>query len=67
MAILDDLMREVLPDVNVLSALTATNDGVAPFNAHCVVFVQRGGLLLRKPIWSRRLQRYSTSVAAVEA
>ena len=43
--ILDDLVSEVLPDVNVLDALPSTDDVVSPLDACCVVLVH----------WCRRL------------
>ncbi len=42
MAILDHLMSEALPDVDVLRALSTTNDGVSPLDARSVVLVHRG-------------------------
>jgi hypothetical protein len=69
MAILDHLMSEFLPDINVLRALSSTND-VAPHSMHAVVSSYTGvGEAWAKPMLSRRLQRsrYRTSVAAVDA
>ena len=47
-AILDDLMGEVFPDVNVLGALPAADDIVPPFDTRCVVLVHRSRLRLCK-------------------
>ena len=47
-AILDDLMGEVFPDVNVLGALPAADDIVPPFDTCRIVLVHRGWLRLRK-------------------
>ena len=47
-AILDDLMGKVFPDVNVLGALPAADDIVPPFDTCRVVLVHRGRLRLRK-------------------
>ena len=47
-AILDDLMSKVFPDVNVLGALAAADDIVPPFDTCSVVLVHRGRLRLRK-------------------
>jgi hypothetical protein len=47
-AILDDLMGEVFPDVNVLGAPPAADDIVPPFNTCRIVLVHRGWLRLRK-------------------
>ena len=55
-AILDDLMGEVFPDVNVLGALPAADDIVPPFDTCRIVLVHRGWLRLRKPMRSRRLR-----------
>ncbi len=52
MVILDHLMSEVLPDVDVLRALSATNDVVFPFDARGVVLVVGEGWA--KPMLSRR-------------
>ena len=41
LAILDHLMREVLPDVDVLGALTPADDVVPPLDARSVVLVPR--------------------------
>ena len=41
LAILDHLMREVLPDVNVLGALPPADDVVPPLDARGVVLVHR--------------------------
>ena len=46
LAILDDLVGEVLPDVDVLGSLTAADDVVAPFNTRRVVPVDRGNFAL---------------------
>ena len=46
LAVLDDLVGEVLPDVDVLGSLTAADDVVAPFNTRRVVLVDRGRLPL---------------------
>ncbi len=50
MPILDDPMREVLPDVNMLGDLSSANyrDVVALFNTRSAVFVHWRGLLFRK-------------------
>ena len=45
-AVLDDLVREVLPDVNMLGPLTSSNDVVAPLDARGVVLEHLGGVLL---------------------
>ena len=42
LAILDDFVGEVLPDVVVLGSLTASNDVVAPFNTRRVVLIDQG-------------------------
>ncbi len=42
MTILDHLMREVLPDVNVLRTLLITNEVVSPLDACSVVLVRFG-------------------------
>ena len=42
LAILDDLVGEVLPDVDVLGSLTAADEIFAPFNTRRVVLVDRG-------------------------
>ncbi len=47
--ILNDLVGEVLPDVDVLGLFASADDVVAPFDAHCVVLVYRGGLVLFEP------------------
>ncbi len=48
-AILDDLMGEVFPDVNVLGALPAAADAIVPpFKTCRIVLVHRGWLRLRK-------------------
>ena len=49
MTILDRLVGEVLPDVNVLRTLTASNNVVAPFDARIVVFVDWRPFLWCKP------------------
>ncbi len=67
MTVLDHLMSEVLPDVNVLRTLSTTNDVVSPLDARGVVLVHRSRGSLAKPMLSRRLHRYKTSVAAVDA
>ena len=41
LAVLDHLVGEVLPDVDVLGSLTAADDVVAPFNTRRVVLVDR--------------------------
>ena len=46
--ILDDFMREVLPDVNVLGPFSSADDVVAPFDARGVVLVYQSRLLLGK-------------------
>ncbi len=45
-AVLDDLVRKVLPDVNMLGPLTSSNDVVAPLDARGVVLEHLGGVLL---------------------
>ena len=47
-AIPNHLVREVLPDVNVLSALPPADDVVSPLNARSVVLVHRGWTRLSK-------------------
>ena len=42
LAVLNDLVGEVLPNVDVLGSLTAADDVVAPFNTRRVVLVDRG-------------------------
>ena len=67
MAILNHLMSEVLPDVNVLRALSTTNDAVSPLNAHGVVLVHRSRESLGEAHAVEEpevLLRYITSVAA---
>ncbi len=60
-------MGEVLPDVNVLGELQSTNDVVSPL-MHAVLSSYTGvGDWWVKPSWSRSLQRYSTSLPAVNA
>ena len=56
-AILDDLMGKVFPEVNVLGALSAADVIVLPFDTCSGVFVHRGRLCLREPMRSRRLRR----------
>ena len=46
LAILNDLVCEVLPNVDVLGSLTAADDVVTPFNTRRVVLVYRGRLPL---------------------
>ena len=41
-SILNSLMREMLPDVDVLSTLASTDDVVAPFNARRVILEDWG-------------------------
>ncbi len=41
MTILDHLMSEVLPDVDVLCTLSTTSDVVSPLNARVVVLVHK--------------------------
>jgi hypothetical protein len=60
-------MCKVFLDVNVLGALPAAYDVVSPFNASSIVFIHWGLLLFCKPIFSRRLRMYRTSVASVDA
>ena len=43
MSILNGLMCEMLPDVNVLGTLASTDDVVTPFDARCVVLEHRSG------------------------
>ena len=45
LTVLDDLVGEVLPDVNVLGTFTAADDVVTPLDARGVVLVYRGRLL----------------------
>ena len=67
LAILDDFVGEVLPDVNVLSTLSSTDD-VVSYSMHAVLSsYTRVGLVWAKPMFSKRLRRYKTSVASVEA
>ncbi len=47
-AILDDLMGELFPDVNVLGALPAADEIVPPFDTCRIVLVHRGWLRLSK-------------------
>ena len=49
MTVLDYLVGEVLADVNVLRTLTAADNGVAPFDARLVVFVDRRPFLGCEP------------------
>ena len=49
MSILNGLMCEMFPDVNVLGALASTDDVVTPFDARSVVLKHRGGGVSRKP------------------
>ncbi len=67
LAILDELVGEVLPDVNVLGALPSTDDVDFPLDARLVVLVHWCRSLLGEPSWSRSLRRYSTSLPAVDA
>ena len=68
LTILDDLVGEVLPDVNVLGTFPAADDVVTPLDARRVVFVETGvGDAWTNPLRSRSLRRYRTSLAAVEA
>ncbi len=46
MTILDHIMSEVLPDVNVLHTLSTTNDVVSPLDAHSVVLVHQSRVRL---------------------
>ena len=48
LTILDDLVGEVLPDVDVLGTFPAADDVVTPLDARGVVLVYRGRLLLRE-------------------
>ena len=41
MTVLDHLMSEVLPDINVLRTLSTTNDVVSPLDARSVVLIHR--------------------------
>ncbi len=41
MSILNHLMGEVLPDVNMLGAFSTSNNVIAPLNASTVVLVDR--------------------------
>ncbi len=45
-AVLDDLVGEVLPDVNMLGSLASNNDVVSPLDARGVVLEHLGGVLL---------------------
>ena len=47
-AILDDLMGEVFPDVNVLGAFPSANDIAPPFDTCRIILVHRSWLRLRK-------------------
>ena len=71
LSILDDLVGEVLPDVNVLGALTAADDVGAPFDTRRVVLVDRGRLLLPETEsvhnFSTSALRYKTSQPAADA
>jgi hypothetical protein len=49
LAILDDLVSEVLPDVDVLGPLASTHDVVSPLDARGVVLKHRRGVLLSQP------------------
>jgi hypothetical protein len=67
-AILGNFMGKLFPDVNVLGILPVTDDFVCPFNARSFVLVHtRVGSCCAKPMCSRRLQWFSTTVAAIEA
>ena len=46
LAVLDHLVGEVLPDVDVLGSLTTADDVVAPFNTRRGVLVDRGNFPL---------------------
>ncbi len=48
MAILDDLIGKVFPDVNVLGAFPSANDIVLPFDTCCIILVHPSWLRLRK-------------------
>ena len=52
-AILDDLMGKVFPDVNVLGAFPSASDIVPPFDTCRIILVHRSA----KPMRSRRLRR----------
>ena len=71
MAIVHNLMSKMLADVDVLGALPAADDIVPPFDTRCVVGQLSSyigvGCVCVKPMRSRRLRRYSTSVVAVDA
>ena len=47
--ILNNLVGEVLPDVDVLGSLSSTNDVVTPLDARCVVLKDRRGRRLGEP------------------
>ena len=49
LAVLYHFMREVLPDVDVLGTLSASDDVVAPLNASDVVLVDRSRTWLQIP------------------
>ncbi len=60
-SILDRLVGKVLPDVDVLGTLSASENVVAPLNAGIVVLVDRGPGLCRKvganPMLRKRYRR----------
>jgi hypothetical protein len=64
MSVLDCLMPKMLADVDVLSALSPTDDVIAPLDAHSVVLVDtdRRKSCRRNPMAGRRI----TSTAARE-
>ena len=64
LVVLDHLVGEVFPDVDVLGSLTAADDVVAPFNTRRVVLV---GFLCPNPSRRRRSLRYKTSQPAADA
>ncbi len=49
LAILNNFVGEVLPDVDVLGSLPSTDDVVTPLDARRVVFVNRRGRRLGEP------------------
>ena len=46
MTILDSLIREMFADINMLGALTTSNDVISPLDACSIVFIHRRGAVL---------------------
>ncbi len=65
--ILDDFVRKVLSDVNVLGPFSSTNDVVSPLDACQVILVDWCGFCWAKSSRSSKYWRYKTSITAVDA